>query len=116
MGNEFEYGINSEINSGSQNGKNLTFLKAEEIIKLNIDTSTLTQLDKMIREQADYSQILWNDGLSSYFLGEDNLLYNPSTGSVLNKISVEGDCYNALATEELTVSYEKVVSQTQIME
>lgn len=64
-----------------------------------------------LAQNKNKSFILLNDGYSNYFLGEDNIIYNPSTGNAMNKISVEGDCYQALEGYGISVSYEKIVNE-----
>lgn len=62
------------------------------------------------------SFVILTDGFKSYFLSEDNVLYNASTGKVVNKIGVEGDCYQALKGNEISVSYEKIVNEIELIQ
>lgn len=57
--------------------------------------------------------VVLTDGLSEYFLSEDNVLYNPSTGGIVNQIAVEGDCYQVLEIYGVSVSYEKIMARVE---
>lgn len=54
-----------------------------------------------------------NGFVDSYFLDEDNRIYSAITGSFMEDIIIDGDCYGALATEELCISYEEIVNQIE---
>lgn len=62
------------------------------------------------------SFVILTDGFKSYFLSEGNVLYNASTGNVVDKIGVEGDCYQALKGNEIGVSYEKIVNEIELIQ
>lgn len=52
--------------------------------------------------------VILSDERNFYFLGDDNKLYNPSTGNEKRDIPVRGDCYHCFE-ENAFVSYERVM-------
>jgi hypothetical protein len=62
-----------------------------------------------LEKNKEINYILLTDGLNSYFLSEENEIYNPLYSDKAD-VNVTGDCYNALG-EEVTVSYEDVYNQ-----
>jgi hypothetical protein len=87
---------------------------------LNHNTSLLTPqthsyfLD-FLAEHPGESFLVLSDGMSCYFLGEDNVLYRASNGTGANELTIDGDCYHAFPYEKMAVSYEKIMSQVVVI-
>jgi hypothetical protein len=64
-----------------------------------------------LADHPNESFIVLTDGYTSYFLSEDNRLYNASTGNIVDDISITGDCYHAFSYDKIGVSYEEIVNQ-----
>lgn len=71
---------------------------------------------QFLQNHKDKSFILVSDGFTQYFLGEDNNVYNISTGNKVFWFTVEGDCYQALGADKVSVSYEKIVNQVEVIQ
>ncbi len=69
-----------------------------------------------LENHKDMSFILVSDGFTHYFLGEDNNVYNISTGNKVFWFTVEGDCYEALGADKYSVSYEKIVDRIELIQ
>jgi hypothetical protein len=88
--------------------------------RLNHNTSLLTSqthgyfLD-FLADHPGESFLVLSDGMSCYFLSEDNVLYRASSGTVANELTIDGDCYHAFPYEKLAVSYEEIMSQVTVM-
>lgn len=70
---------------------------------------------QFLQNHKDMSFIVVTDGFTQYFLGEDNNVYNISTGNKVFWFTVEGDCYQALGADKVSVSYEKIVNQVEVI-
>jgi hypothetical protein len=87
---------------------------------LNHNTSLLTPtthsyfLD-FLADHPGESFLVLTDGMSCYFLSEDNVLYRASSGTTTNEFIIDGDCYHAFPYEKLSVSYEKIMSQVTVI-
>jgi hypothetical protein len=68
-----------------------------------------------LAEHPGESFLVLSDGMSCYFLGEDNVLYRASSGTVSNEITIDGDCYHAFPYEKMAVSYEKIMNQVVVI-
>jgi hypothetical protein len=66
-------------------------------------------------EHPGESFLVLSDGMSCYFLGEDNVLYRASSGTVANELTIDGDCYHAFPYEKMAVSYEKIMNQVVVI-
>jgi hypothetical protein len=88
---------------------------------LNHNTSLLTPqthsyfLD-FLADHPGESFLVLSDGMSCYFLSEDNVLYRASSGTTTNELTIDGDCYHAFPYERLAVSYEEIMSQVTVIE
>ncbi len=74
-------------------------------------TSASNSYVHFLQENKNKSFIILTDGFSDYFLSEDNMIYNPSTGNEVKRILIDGDCYQAFESEQISVSYEKIVNE-----
>jgi hypothetical protein len=89
--------------------------------RLNHNTSLLTPtthsyfLD-FLADHPGESFLVLSDGMSCYFLSEDNVLYRASSGTTTNELTIDGDCYHAFPYERLAVSYEEIMSQVTVIE
>lgn len=63
----------------------------------------------------DMSFILLTDGYRWFFLSEDNVLYNSVTGTIASDVSIVGDCYHSFDYEKISVSYNSIVMQIEII-
>jgi hypothetical protein len=68
-----------------------------------------------LAEHPGESFLVLSDGMSCYFLGEDNVLYRASNGTVANELTIDGDCYHAFPYEKMAVSYEKIMNQVVVI-
>jgi hypothetical protein len=68
-----------------------------------------------LAEHPGESFLVLSDGMSCYFLGEDNVLYRASSGTVANELTIDGDCYHAFPYEKMAVSYEKIMNQVVVI-
>jgi hypothetical protein len=66
-------------------------------------------------EHPGESFLVLSDGMSCYFLGEDNVLYRASSGTAANGLTIDGDCYHVFPYEKMAVSYEKIMSQVVVI-
>jgi hypothetical protein len=88
--------------------------------RLNHNTSLLTPtthsyfLD-FLADHPGESFLVLSDGMSCYFLSEDNVLYRASSGTTTNELTIDGDCYHAFPYEKIAVSYEKIMSQVTVI-
>lgn len=94
------YGVNDEVSYS---------------ISLNTADTYGYYLD-FLDNHREESFVILTDGFKGYFLSEDNVLYSASTGNVVDKIRVEGDCYQALNGNEISVSYEKIVDEIEVIQ
>jgi hypothetical protein len=87
---------------------------------LNHNTSLLTPqthsyfLD-FLADHPGESFLVLSDGMSCYFLSEDNVLYQASSGMTTKELTIGGDCYHAFPYEKLSVSYEEIMSQVMVI-
>lgn len=97
----------------------VTFFKADGKL---INTLSLHRADRrgdkfyFLENHKDMSFILISDGFTQYFLGEDNNVYNISTGNKVFWFTVEGDCYQTLGADKVSVSYEKIANQIKMIQ
>ncbi len=84
-------------------------------ISLNV-ADTRGDYLQFLENHKDMSFIAVTDGFTHYFLGEDNNVYNISTGNKVFWFTVEGDCYQALGADKISVSYEKIVNQIEMIQ
>jgi hypothetical protein len=68
-----------------------------------------------LAEHPGESFLVLSDGMSCYFLGEDNVLYRALNGTAANELAIDGDCYHAFAYEKMAVSYEKIMNQVVVI-
>jgi hypothetical protein len=100
--------------SGDEPVGYVMFFIADHKLRYSISLNTATTYGYYFDFLADHpneSFIVLTDGYSSYFLSEDNRLYNASTGSIVDDISITGDCYHAFSYDKIGVSYEEIVNQ-----
>jgi hypothetical protein len=96
----------------------IQFFTVNGSLKYNLSLLTPQTHSYFLDFLADHpgeSFLVLTDGMSCYFLSEDNVLYRASSGTTTNELTIDGDCYHAFPYEKIAVSYEKIMSQVTVI-